>query len=132
MSDAIGWLLSALLGFVVIQQVIPERPRKPEGEVFVRRSCLILCSAASVVALAFAGVARAEDSTDGWSWSDGAAAADTSSSTGDSAATATEPSPDGWSWDGTEAAPAPEPAPAPAAGTDGWSWGEADAAAPTG
>ena len=99
----------------------------------MRRSCLILCSTASVVALAFAGVTRADDGTDGWSWSDAAAAVEGSASTdsgsGDPAATGLEPSPDGWSWDGTEAAPAPALEPAPAYGTDGWSWGESAEAA---
>jgi hypothetical protein len=57
----------------------------------VRRSCLILCgTAASVVALALPGLARADEGTEGWSWNDGAAlVADNG---------AHSPSPDGWSW----------------------------------
>ena len=67
------------------------RPRKPEG-VIVKRSCLILiCSAASALALALPGIARAEG-TDGWTWNDGAAAADGWTWTDSSA------SPDGWTW----------------------------------
>jgi hypothetical protein len=58
---------------------------------FVKRSCLILCStAASVVVLALPGLARAE-STDGWSWNDGAAAVANSSAGGNASV-------DGWSW----------------------------------
>jgi hypothetical protein len=57
----------------------------------VKRSCLILCgTAATVVALALPGLARADQSIDGWSWNDGAAAVSDSG--------ANTPMPDGWSW----------------------------------
>ena len=64
----------------------------------MKRSCNILFgTAALVVALAAPGVARADESSDGWSWTDNSASVD------------------GWSWDGENA-----PAPAP----DGWTWTE--------
>ena len=41
----------------------------------MRRSCNILCgTAALVAALALPGIARADESTDGWTWTDGPAA----------------------------------------------------------
>jgi hypothetical protein len=74
----------------------------------VKRSCLILASAVSVIALAAPGIARAEAS-EGWSWSEATPVAETS----------------GWSWGGAEGAePAPTADPPPSEGTDGWSWGE--------
>ena len=69
----------------------------------MRRSCNILCgTAALVAALALPGIARADESTDGWTWTDGPAA------TADGAAAT-----DGWTWtDAGAGAPA----------TDGWTW----------
>jgi hypothetical protein len=58
---------------------------------------ILLGTAALVVALAAPGVARADESTDGWTWTDNGASVD------------------GWSWSDAES-PAPQP--------DGWSWGE--------
>ena len=65
-----------------------------------------------VLALALPAVARADESTDGWTW-DG------------SVATSTDPAPDGWTWD-ENAAPSPDPAP------DGWTWDEASSAQASG
>jgi hypothetical protein len=63
----------------------------------VKRSFKILFgTAALVVALAAPGVARADESTEGWTWTDNSASVD------------------GWSWDGENTAPAP----------DGWTWTE--------
>jgi hypothetical protein len=63
----------------------------------VKRSFKILFgTAALVVALAAPGVARADESSDGWTWTDNSASVD------------------GWSWDGENIAPAP----------DGWTWTE--------
>ena len=63
----------------------------------MKRSFKILFgTAALVVALAAPGVARADESTDGWTWTDNSASVD------------------GWSWDGEDIAPAP----------DGWTWTE--------
>jgi hypothetical protein len=63
----------------------------------VKRSFKILFgTAALVVALAAPGVARADESADGWTWTDNSASVD------------------GWSWDGENIAPAP----------DGWTWTE--------
>jgi hypothetical protein len=66
----------------------------------VKRSCLILFgTAASAIALALPGIARAETGdgwtwTDGWTWSDGAAVTDGWTWSDGAAA------PDGWTWDG--------------------------------
>jgi hypothetical protein len=89
----------------------------------VKRSCIIVATAALAFALAAPGVAHA-----GWSWNEGATlSADTS--------TTSDPAPDGWSWgdDAAPADPAADPAdpaadPAADSGTpvfspDGWSWG---------
>jgi hypothetical protein len=68
---------------------------------FVKRSCIIVATAAVAFALAAPGVAQA-----GWSWGDDAPPA------ADSATAA--PAPDGWSWGEESSKPAP----------DGWTWGE--------
>jgi hypothetical protein len=65
--------------------------------------------AALVVALAAPGVARADDSSDGWTWTENSASVDGWSWNEESA-----PAPAGWSWDGEDRAPAP----------DGWTWTE--------
>jgi hypothetical protein len=58
-----------------------------------------------LVAFALPAVARADESTDGWTWDE-------------SVATQTDPAPDGWTWDDAAATPSPDPAP------DGWTWDE--------
>jgi hypothetical protein len=99
----------------------------------VRRSWNILCgTAALVVALALPGIARADESTDGWTWNDGAAATDgwtwNDAAASDPAPATGEPAPDGWTWADTDAPPsdsASEPAP------DGWTWDGSAESAPS-
>jgi hypothetical protein len=81
----------------------------------VKRSCLILFgTAASAIALALPGIARAETG-DGWTWTDGAAVTDGWTWTDGAAVT------DGWTWSDGAAAP------------DGWTWdGAAEQAPPAG
>jgi hypothetical protein len=63
-----------------------------------------------LVALALPGMARADESTDGWTWDE-------------AAVTQSEPAPDGWTWDSESTQPSPDPAPADPS-PDGWTWDE--------
>jgi hypothetical protein len=60
----------------------------------LKRSCnILLGTAALVVALAAPGIARADESSDGWSWGDNSVSVDGWSWSDESA-----PAPDGWTW----------------------------------
>jgi hypothetical protein len=69
--------------------------------VLVKRSRIIVASAALALSLAAPGVAHA-----GWSWGDDSPPAVESGTPA--------PAPDGWSWGEESSQPAP----------DGWTWGE--------